>query len=141
MILVDSNVVSETMRLSPNPKVVAWLDAQLSETLHLSAISLAEVLLGIALMPDGKRKAELGVSLVGQALDLFGPRVLAFDTVAATMYASVISRARAAGRPIGMADGQIAAIAMAHKLSVATRHTAPFEAAGLKVINPWLEAE
>jgi hypothetical protein len=141
MILVDTNVVSETMRLSPDPKVVAWLDAQASETLHLSAVSLAELLLGIAVMPDGKRKAELGLSFGGQALALFGQRVLAFDKVAAMAYASVISRARAAGRPIGMADGQIAAVAMAHGLIVATRDTVPFEAAGLTVINPWKDSE
>ncbi len=92
-------------------------------------------------MPDSKRKVELGLSLGGQALALFGQRVLAFDEVAATAYASVISRARAAGRPIGMADGQIAAVAMAHGLIVATRDTAPFEAAGLTVINPWKDSE
>jgi predicted nucleic acid-binding protein len=139
MILVDTNVVSETMRRSPDPKVVAWLDAQAAETLHLSAVSLAELLLGIAVMPDGRRKAELELSLGGQALALFGPRLLAFDEATATAYASVIAQARAAGRPIGMADGQIAATAMSHGLIVATRDTAPFEAGGLKVTNPWKE--
>jgi toxin FitB len=141
MILVDTNVVSETMRRSPEVKVVAWLNSQASETLHLSAISLAELMLGIAVMPNGRRKTELGLALGERALGLFAERVLAFDEAAASAYASVISRARASGRPISMADGQIAAIAITHGLTVATRDTAPFEAAGLPVINPWHDGD
>jgi predicted nucleic acid-binding protein len=139
MILVDTNVVSEMMRRAPDPKVVAWLDAQVAETLYLSAVSLAELLLGIAVLPDGRRKVELGLSLGGRAAALFGPRVLAFDYAAAKAFAAAVSQARAAGRQIGMADGQIAATAAAHGLMVATRDTTPFEAVGLKVINPWDE--
>jgi predicted nucleic acid-binding protein len=141
MILVETNVVSETMRRLPDVKVVAWLNSQASATLHLSAISLAELVLGIAVMPNGRRKTELGLALGERALGLFDERVLAFDEAAASAYASVISRARALGRPIGMADGQIAAIAITHGLTVATRDTAPFEAAGLPVINPWHDGD
>jgi predicted nucleic acid-binding protein len=137
MILVDTNVVSEMMRQTPDANVVAWLDAQAAETLYLSAVSLAELLLGIAVLPDSRRKVELGLSLGRQAAALFGARVLAFDEAAATAFAAAVSRARAAGRSIGMADGQIAATAAAHRLMVATRDTTPFEAAGLTVINPW----
>jgi toxin FitB len=141
MILIDTNVVSETMRRSPEIKVVAWLNSQASETLHLSAISLAELMLRIAVMPNGRRKTELGLALGERALGLFKERVLAFDEAAASAYASVISRARASGQPIGMADGQIAAIAITHGLTVATRDTVPFEAAGLPVINPWNDGD
>jgi predicted nucleic acid-binding protein len=141
MILIDTNVVSETMRRSPEIKVVAWLNSQASETLHLSAISLAELMLGIAVMPNGRHKTELGLALGERALGLFKERVLAFDEAAASAYASVISRARASGQPIGMADGQIAAIAITHGLTVATRDTVPFEAAGLPVINPWNDGD
>jgi predicted nucleic acid-binding protein len=141
MILVDTNVVSETMRRSPEVKVVAWLNSQASETLHLSAISLAELMLGMAVIPNGRRKTELGLALGERALGLFGARVLAFDEAAASAYASVVSRARAVRRPINMADGQIAAIALAHGLTVATRDTAAFEVAGLTVINPWNDGE
>ena len=136
MILVDTNVVSETMRQTPNPKVVAWLDAQMAETLHLSAVSLAELLVGIAVLPDGRRKFDLGLSLE-RAAGFFGPRVLAFDETAAKAYAELFSRSRASGFSIGMADGQIAATAAAHGLIVATRDTAPFIAAGLTVVDPW----
>jgi len=141
MILVDTNIVSETMRHSPEGKVVSWLDSQALETLYLSAISLAELMLGIALMPNERRKKETGLIFADRAIEFFGARVLALDEAAAAAYASIVSRARAVGRPIGMADGQIAAIAKAHGLLVATRDTAPFEAAGLSVINPWNEAD
>jgi predicted nucleic acid-binding protein len=139
MILVDTNVVSETVRLRPEPNVVRWLNAQAAETLHLSTVSLAELLVGIATLPEGRRRSELGFALAHQAALLFGARLLAFDVPAAEAYAGIISRARSAGLAIGVADGQIAAIATTHRLIVATRDTAPFVAAGVPIINPWLE--
>jgi predicted nucleic acid-binding protein len=137
MILVDTNVVSETMRLTPERKVIDWVDEQAIETLYLSAVSLAELLLGIATLPEGRRKAGLGNALTEQTALLFGDRVLSFNAAAAQNYAIAVSRARSAGRAIGVADGQIAAIAMTHDLTVATRDTTPFEAAGLRVVDPW----
>ncbi len=137
MILIDTNVVSETMRADPQPTVVKWLNAQAAKTLYFAALSLAELLYGIALLPDGRRKVELGLVLSKQVEIFFGERVLFFDVAAAEAYADVMSRARRTGRPIGIADGQIAAIALTHHLAVATRDTFPFEAAGLDVINPW----
>jgi predicted nucleic acid-binding protein len=138
MILIDTNVVSETMRPRPEQRVVDWLDAQAAETLHLSTVSMAELLLGIAILPAGRRKIELGLSLAAKAAAVFQQRILPFDLAAARAYATVVSRARSAGRPIGMADGQIAAIAASHRLTVATRDTTPFVAAGLATINPWM---
>jgi predicted nucleic acid-binding protein len=137
MILVDTSVVSETMRRTPDGKVVAWLDAQAGETLHLSTVSVAELLLGVAVLPDGQRKSELDRSLRERALPLFGTRLLAFDTSAVQAFADIVGRARKAGFTIGMADGQIAATAAVHGLIVATRDVAPFVAAGLRVVNPW----
>ncbi len=137
MILVDTNVVSETMRRNPDSAVISWLDRQLAETLYLSSVSLAELLLGVAALPDGRRKNELRSALNGRAKDLFGQRILPFDQDAAVAFADIMSAARAVGRPIGLADGQIAAIAKANQLIVATRDTAPFAAAGLTIVNPW----
>lgn len=139
MILLDTNVISETMRKAPDPNVVAWLDSQAAETLCLSTVSLAELLYGIAALPKGRRKAELASAMTANAALLFGDRILSFDIDAAQAYAKVMSVARRAGRPIGVADGQIAAIAVAHGLAIATRDTIPFEAAGIDVINPWTE--
>jgi len=139
MILLDTNVVSELMRAVPASRVVDWLDAQVAETLHLSAVSLAELLLGIALLPDGRRKTDLSLSLQTRATVLFGSRILSFDKAAAGVFAGLVGRTRASGLSIGTADAQIAATAAAHGFVVATRDTAPFTAAGLAVINPWNE--
>jgi hypothetical protein len=137
MILLDTNVVSEPLRLSADAGVLAWIDAQLVETLCLSTISLAELRFGIATLPAGKRRDTLHTSLEQRILPLFAGRVLSFDEAASEAYAVLRARARAEGKAIAPADGYIAAIAMAHGLIVATRDTGPFEAAGLKVINPW----
>jgi predicted nucleic acid-binding protein len=141
MILVDTNVVSEAMRAAPAPQVIEWLDAQAAETLFLATVSLAELLYGIAALPDGRRKVELGRALTEQAALLFGDRILPFDVAAASSYAAVVSRARRAGRAVAVPDGQIAAIAATHRLAIATRDSSPFEAAGVPVIDPWNAAE
>lgn len=139
MIVLDTNVVSEPMRLHGNPAVAAWLDRQAAETLYLTATSLSELLLGVEILPDGKRKEGLDAALRELMPRLFGSRILPFDEQAAMAYAPLVGRARAVGRPIAVADAQIAAIAAVHGFAVATRDTAPFAAAGVPVINPWEE--
>ena len=139
MIVLDTNVVSEPLKRNGNPAVQSWLDSQAAETLFLTATSLSELLVGIEILPDSKRKKGLGAAL-SELLDiLFESRILTFDQRAAVAYASLVSRARAGGHLISVADGQIAAIAAAHGFTVATRDTAPFLAAGVPVINPWEE--
>jgi toxin FitB len=136
MIVLDTNVVSEAMKAAPNPAVLAWLDEQAAETLYLSSVTLAELLFGIGALPSGRRKDALKQTLDG-LLELFGDRVLAFDTDAARSYAELAVSARAAGKGLPTPDGYIAAIAKARGFTVATRDVAPFQAAGLNVINPW----
>ena len=138
MILLDTNVVSEPLRPAPDNRVVAWIDAQALETLFLSAITVAELRAGVALLPAGKRRAGLQESLETRVLPLFAGRVLAFDLGCTQAYAALVAKARASGLAITSADGYIAAIAAANGLAVATRDTGPFEAAGVTVINPWL---
>lgn len=137
MIILDTNVVSEPMKPDGDRRVRNWLDDQIAETLYLTSISLSELLLGVEVLPDGKRKEGLAGALTDLLVELFGPRILPFDQQAASVYAARVSRARASGRSISMADGQIAAIAAVHGFAVATRDTAPFIAAGVPVINPW----
>jgi predicted nucleic acid-binding protein len=103
----------------------------------VSTISLAELRFGIAALPAGKRKDTLHNSLQQRILPLFNGRILPFDEAAADAYGSLRASARAQGKAIAPADGYIAATAIQHGLMVATRDFAPFEAAGLKVINPW----
>lgn len=137
MILLDTNVVSEAMKPEPDGSVAAWLDAQAAETLFLSAVTAAELSFGVAALPDGRRKAALSEVLSGM-LALFDGRVLAFDLAAAERYGALAAQARHAGRGFPTTDGYIAAIADAHGFMVASRDASAFEAAGLRVINPWV---
>ena len=136
MIVLDTNVVSEAMKPEPHRAVLAWLDEQAADTLFLTSVTLAELLFGIGALPAGRRKSAMALALDG-LLELFGDRVLAFDTAAARSYAELAVAARAAGKGLPTPDGYIAAIAAAHRYTVATRDVSPFEAAGLNVINPW----
>lgn len=140
MILLDTNAISEPLRVAPEPCVVAWIDAQAVETLFLSAITVAEMRAGIARMPAGRNRNRLRERIETLILPRFSGRVLAFDLAATQPYADLMAKARAAGVVIGNYDGCIAAIALANGLTVATRDTAPFKAAGASVINPWQSA-
>ena len=137
MILLDSNVVWEPLRPSPDTRVIEWIDAQALETLFLSAITVAVLRAGVAQLPAGKRRAGLQESLETRVMPLFAGRVLPFDLSCTQAYAELMAKARAAGLAIAGADGYIAAIAAANGLAVASRDTGPFEAAGAAVINPW----
>ncbi|MFN4266405.1 MAG: type II toxin-antitoxin system VapC family toxin [Aquabacterium sp.] len=136
MIVLDTNVVSEAMKPQPNDAVQAWLNNQVAETLYLSSVTLAELLYGIAALPTGKRKNLLSQALDG-LLELFNGRILSFDIDAARHYAELAMTAKEGGRGFPTPDGYIAAIAASRGFCVASRDTAPFEAAGLSVINPW----
>ena len=138
MILLDTHIVSEPLRPAPDTRVIAWIDAQPLETLFLSAITVAELRAGVALLPAGKRRTGLQQNLEKRVLPLFAGRVLPFDLACTQAYAELMARARKTGLAIATADGYIAAIAAANGFTVASRDTGPFEAAGAAVINPWL---
>lgn len=137
MILLDTNVVSETMRPNPDEKVLAWLDSQGFESLYLCTITVAELRSGVLLMPVGKRQQMLHALLEHKVLPVFAGRILPFDMSCTAAYASVLSTSRRQGHVLQVADACIAAVAMAHGFIVASRDDAPFLAAGLTVINPW----
>ncbi|MBC7666471.1 MAG: type II toxin-antitoxin system VapC family toxin [Caulobacter sp.] len=137
MILVDTNVISEPLRVAPDPRVIEWIDAQAMETLFLSAITVAELRAAVALLPAGRRRSALHDNLEKRVLPLFAGRVLPFELSCTPAYASLTSEARASGSAIATADAYIAAIALANGFFVATRDTGPFEAANVAVLNPW----
>ena len=137
MIMLDTNVISESLRPAPESRVLDWINTQAIETLYLSAISVAELRFGAALLPSGRRKAKLRNNLENKLLPLFAGRVLPFDFAVTEAYAEVMSQTRMAGQSISTADGYIAATAAANGMIIATRDTNPFSAAGLEVINPW----
>ncbi|MFZ1083596.1 MAG: type II toxin-antitoxin system VapC family toxin [Terracidiphilus sp.] len=137
MIVLDTNVISEPLKPRADAGVIRWLDSQDPETLYLTATVLSEVLIGLALLPAGKRKRGMEVELQSLLAKLFAGRFLSFDREAAIAFALLGSRAAARGYSISVADCQIAAIAAVHGFAVSTRDTAPFLAAGVPVINPW----
>ena len=139
MVLIDTNVVSELMRQTPAPAVMAWFAAQDSGALYLTAISEAELRTGVAILPAGRRRERLAVEVDAVVREDFAGRVLPFDSAAARAYAVIVASRRSTGWPIPEADCQIAAIARARDAAVATRNAADFEHCGIAVIDPWTE--
>jgi hypothetical protein len=137
MIILDTNVISEPLKPRPDPAVIRWLDAQHSDTLYVTAVTLSEALIGVALLPVGRRKRGMELAMQSLMVELFANRFLSFDREAAVAFALLGSRAAAKGYGISTADCQIAAIAAVHGFEVATRDIAPFIAAGVPVIDPW----
>ncbi len=138
MILLDTNVVSALMQSPQHPSVVAWLDRQQDTDIYLPSITIAEIQYGLCRMPDGKRKAMLSRQFLVLTNTLFQGRVLVFGHAQADAYAILRAAREAQGRPISMADAQIAAIARVHHFALATRNTKDFEHCGLLLINPFL---
>jgi toxin FitB len=137
-ILLDTNVLSETIRALPSPSVRDWLISQPSQQLFVSAITQAEMLFGLRVMPSGKRKQALEQALDKVFNQSLAGRVLPFDSDCALSYADIVSTRRKAGRPMSLFDAQIAAVAHARGMPVATRNVRDFEDCGVAVINPWL---
>jgi len=138
MIVLDTNVVSETMKPQPDAAVLAWLDRQVVETLYLTSITLAELWFGIAAIPAGKRRDRLAAVLDG-VVGQFDGRVLPCDVEAARHHAKLALTARKAGRGFPVPDGYIAAIAASRGFIVASRDASAFVAGGLPVIDPWTQ--
>jgi predicted nucleic acid-binding protein len=128
------------MRSEPDVNVVRWLNEQTATALFTTSVTVMELRLGLEPLPDGKRKTGLWEALDFTLLRLVGPRILPFDAAAATEAARISAEAEASGTTITEADAQIAAITRVHGFAIATRDTAPFQAAGLAVINPWDDA-
>lgn len=139
MIILDTNVISEINKSNVDANVRAWLRRQSPLSLFATSISLAEVLYGVEILADGKRKAELRKDMDEVFARYFRSRILPFYDRAARLYGISVASARARGKSILIADGQIAAIALANGFTIATRDTAPFEAAGVPNINPWTQ--
>ena len=135
--LLDTNVLSELLRAAPSAEVLAWFARQAPESLFVSAVTQAEMLMGARLMPDGRRKVQLQSALDAMFADDFADRIWPFDSHAAAAYAAVVATRRTAGRPISQFDAQIAAIALCQQAELATRNTADFEGCGLVLVDPW----
>lgn len=136
MIIVDTNVLSELMKPSPESIVRDWVRAQDAEELHTTAISLAEIHYGIERLPHGRRK-DLLRTTANEVFAAFAEQVLPFDAAAAQPYATIVTTRDEAGSPIDGFDAQIAAICSVHEGTLATRNVKDFRGTGIQVTNPW----
>ena len=136
MIVLDTNVVSELMRATPAPAVLAWLQQTTTTGLYTTSVTVAEIRYGIARLPDGNRKRDLHQA-ADEIFAAFPRQVLPFDLAAATAYADLVAAREADGNPISGFDGQIAAICRSQVATLATRNTKDFADIGISLIDPW----
>lgn len=137
MTILDTNVVSELMRPVQAHGVLSWMGAQNSDELHVSSITVAEILYGIELLPRGKRQDMLRAGAERLFQVVFTDRILTFDASAAREFSRIASSRRKRGRPISQFDAQIAAIACTKNAVLATRDVSDFEGCGIGLVNPW----
>ncbi|MDV6011914.1 type II toxin-antitoxin system VapC family toxin [Haloechinothrix sp. LS1_15] len=137
MIVLDTNVISELMRREPEPAVLTWLDHHPADDVFITAVTEAEVRFGLARLPEGHRKELLTARFDELVAEDFEGQVLVFDSRAATLYADIVVRRDQLGRPINMADAQIAAICRVHNARLVTRNTKAVTDTGVDVIDPW----
>lgn len=137
MIVLDTNVVSEPLKLKPDIEVMRWLSAQAPETLCITTITMAEMLTGVEKMPKGRKRNALGAALNEQVLPLFSGRVLSFDRESAMAFSKVIIAANAVGNDIDFPDAAIAAITIAKRFHLATRNVRDFRGTEVDILNPW----
>ncbi len=137
MIILDTNVLSALMRSAPDAAVVGWLDLQPIESIWITAITLFEARLGLALLPKGSKRRALEAAFDRLLEEDLENRVLDFDSLAAIEAASLAAERQKTGRPTDMRDTQIAGIALARRAALATRNSKHFQDLTVPVINPW----
>lgn len=137
MILLDTNVLSAVMRRADEPAIERWFDAQPTESVWTTAITVFEIRFGLALLARGQRRNRLETAFVRAIDDVLGGRVVSFDTTAAGTAAAIAAERQRSGRPIEIRDVQIAGIAKARKATLATRNTRHFEDLGIALVDPW----
>ncbi len=136
MIVLDTNVVSELMRIAPEPAVLSWVRQHSSDGLYTTAVTIAEIRYGIARLPGGRRRETLRQA-ANEIIAAFPRQALPFDLAAADAYADVVSAREKLGTPIDGFDVQIAAICRSHAATLATRNTKDFTETGVTTVDPW----
>ncbi|MGH3170792.1 MAG: type II toxin-antitoxin system VapC family toxin [Trebonia sp.] len=137
MIILDTNVIFELVRATPDPDVRTWVNSRPSTQVATTVITAAELHYGVARLPAGRRRQQLAVAVSALLNDALRGRVMPFDERAGRRYADVVTGREHAGRPIGVADAQIAAICRELGAVLATRNTKDFEETGIELIDPW----
>jgi predicted nucleic acid-binding protein len=137
MIVLDTNVLSELLRPVPEPSVVAWIDDQPRASLFTTTVTRGEILYGVLLLPDGKRRQGLWDAATRIFDEDLAGHVLNFDRAAADLFAEIAASRRAAGKPISQFDAMIVSIARSRGASLATRNVQDFVDCGIDILNPW----
>ena len=137
MIIVDTNIISEMMKLSPDLTVTAWLDRQNITQLFITTITIAEIAYGLYVLPEGSRRQLLEKAFNQVILEAFIYRILPFDEDSAHCYGKLMGQRKTLGRPLSIPDGQIASIAYAKGAKMATRNIRDFSDCWLQLINPF----
>ena len=137
MILLDTNVVAEVMKVAPSANVLKWLNDQSSSAVYVSAVTVGEIEYGLRILPDGRRRLQMKEKFEQFIVLAFAQRVLGYDEAAARLYGEIMGVRKELGRPMSVPDGQIAAVARSHGLSIATRNTRDFEECGVDLLNPF----
>ena len=136
--LLDTCVISEATKLLPNPRVLAWINAQEEATLYLSVITLGELHKGVAKLPDSRKRRELTKWVNEELTERFTGRILPVDEQVATVWGNLQAQADKSGKPLPTLDTFIAATAQVHELTIVTRNTPHMRASGVAIFDPWL---
>ena len=137
MIILDTNVISELMRPTPDAHVLRWFSSQTAEDLHVTAVTMAEILYGIELISTSRRRDAIRAGAEKMFEAVFGDRILSFEERASGMFSQIASSRRRQGKPMSLFDAQIAAITRVHGATLATRNPYVFEGCGVRLVNPW----
>lgn len=137
MILIDTNVVSEVMKATPDDAVVDWLNEQDSGNLYVASVTIGEIEYGLRILPNGRRRDQLRELFARFIAQAFAMRILPYDEIAARVYGDLMGLRKEMGRPLSVPDGQIAAIARVGGYALGTRNIKDFQDCGIELINPF----
>ena len=137
MLVLDTTVPSEALKPVPSEAVLQWLAQQSRDVVFTTAITQAEILYGVEMLPSGKRRNRLYAAIKRLFVDEFDGRVLPFDSDSALVYPEIVARRAHLGRPLSHFDALVASICQSRNATIATRNTNDFENCGLTIVNPW----
>ena len=135
--LLDTNCVSEMVRVKPEPRVLEWMEAAEESLLHLSVLTLGEIRKRLAALPQGRRRTRLEAWLEGDLRDRFAGRILPVDAAVADRWGLLAAQAKRNGATLPIVDGLLAATALHYNLTVVSRNVRDFTAAQVTALNPW----
>ena len=135
--LLDTNCISEIVRLKPEPRVMAWIEAAEETLLYLSVLTLGEIRKGLAALPQGKRRSRLETWLEVELQARFSGRILSIDAPVADRWGLLAANAKGKGKPLSAIDGLLAATAIHHNLTIVSRNVGDFTTTQVPVVNPW----